>query len=216
MPFTLGQSVSPLRLAVLISGGGTTLRNLIQKIAAKKLDAKIELAISSTAKAGGLEIAKAAGIPALVVAPAQFASPEEFSEATFEPCRQAGVHIVAMGGYLKLLRIPSDFENRVTNIHPALIPACCGPGMYGQRVHEAVLESGARISGCTVHFVDNQYDHGPIILQRQVPVLDDDTPQSLAARVFTAECEAYPEALNRIARGRVEIKSAGTLAQHKT
>src|SRR4029077_16957342 len=108
-----------------------------------------------------------------------------------------------MGGYLKHVLIPPDFENRAVNIHPALIPNFCGPGMYGQRVHEAVLESGARLSGCTVHFVDNQYDHGPTILQKQVPVLDDDTPEKLAARVFAAECEAYPEALRLIARGKV-------------
>jgi phosphoribosylglycinamide formyltransferase-1 len=205
MSFTLGQSVSPLRLAVLISGGGTTLKNLIQKISAGKFDAKIELVISSSTKADGLAIASDAGIPKLVVAPSKSQSPDEFSEATFGPCREAGVHIVAMGGYLKHVLIPPDFENRVTNIHPALIPACCGPGMYGHRVHEAVLESGAKLSGCTVHFVDNEYDHGPIILQRTVPVLDDDTPETLAARVFAVECEAYPEALRLIGRGKVRV-----------
>ena len=98
-----------------------------------------------------------------------------------------------MGGFLKHVLIPADFENRVVNIHPALIPAFCGQGFYGHRVHEAVLDAGAKMSGCTVHFVDNVYDHGPIILQRTVPVLDDDTPDTLAARVFAAECEAYPE-----------------------
>lgn len=207
MSFTLGHKVSPLRLAVLISGSGTTLKNLIEKIAAGKLDAKIELVISSSAKAGGLEIAKAANIPTLIVPQDKSQSPQEFSEATFSPCRQAGIHIVTMGGYLKHVLIPSDFENRVTNIHPALIPNFCGAGMYGRRVHEAVLESGARLSGCTVHFVDNHYDHGPIILQRQVPVLDDDTPDKLAARVFAAECEAYPEALRLIARGKVWVEN---------
>jgi phosphoribosylglycinamide formyltransferase 1 len=212
MSFTLGQTVSPLRLAVLISGGGTTLKNLIQKIAAGKLDAKIELVISSSAKAGGLQIASDAGIPTLVVASNKSHSPDEFSEATFSACREAGVHVVAMGGYLKHVQIPNDFENRVTNIHPALIPSCCGPGMYGHRVHEAVLESGAKLSGCTVHFVDNQYDHGPIILQRTVPVLDDDTPDSLAARVFAAECEAYPEALRLIGRGKVRVASGRVIS----
>ncbi len=112
-----------------------------------------------------------------------------------------------MAGFLKFVQVPSDFDHRVTNIHPALIPAFCGAGFYGQRVHEAVLESGAKISGCTVHFVDNQYDHGPIILQRNVPVLDDDTPQALAARVFAAECEAYPEALRLIGLGKVRVEA---------
>jgi len=206
MSFTLGQSASPLRLAVLISGGGTTLRNLIQRIGAKKLDAKIELVISSSPTAKGLDFARETGIPTLVVPQDKSRSPEEFSEATFGPCRQAGVHVVAMAGYLKLVPIPGDFANRVTNIHPALIPACCGPSMYGLRVHEAVLESGVRISGCTVHFVDNEYDHGPIILQRQVPVLDDDTVETLAARVYAAECEAYPDALRLIGLGRVTVE----------
>src|SRR2546430_1127966 len=145
MLFALGQKVSPLRLAVLISGGGTTLKNLIDKIASGKLDAKIELVISSSAKAGGLEIAKTASIPTLVVPQDKSQSPQEFSEATFGPCREAGVHIVAMGGYLKHVLIPPDFENRVTNIHPALIPGFCGAGMYGHRVHEAVLESGSKL-----------------------------------------------------------------------
>jgi phosphoribosylglycinamide formyltransferase-1 len=206
MSFTLGHVVSPLRLAVLISGGGTTLQNLIRKVAADKLDAKIELVISSSDKAGRLEIARAAEIPSLVVPYAKSKTPEEFSEAVFGPCRQAGVHIVAMGGFLKHVLIPPDFQNRVTNIHPALIPNFCGPGMYGQRVHEAVLQSGSRMTGCTVHFVDNCYDHGPIILQRSVPVLEDDTPEKLAARVFAAECEAYPEALRLIARGKVRVE----------
>ena len=111
-----------------------------------------------------------------------------------------------MGGFLKRVTIPEDFTNRVVNIHPALVPAFCGDGFYGHRVHEAVLEYGAKLSGCTVHFADNQYDHGPVIVQRAVPVLDDDTPETLAARVFEAECEAYPEALRLIAAGRVTVE----------
>lgn len=204
MSSKLGQHVSPLRLAVLISGGGTTLRNLIDKIAKSQLDAKIELVISSSGKARGLDFALEGGIPTLVVPQKEFNSPEEFSEATFGPCRDAKVHIAAMGGYLKHVLIPEDFAGRVTNIHPALLPSFGGHGFYGRHVHEAVLESGSRVSGCTVHFVDNQYDHGPIILQKTVPVLDDDTPDTLAARVFTAECDAYPEALRMIARGEIK------------
>ncbi|HZZ29877.1 MAG TPA: phosphoribosylglycinamide formyltransferase [Pirellulales bacterium] len=218
MSYSLGQAVSPLRLAVLISGGGTTLRNLIEKIArpdgnGQYLDAKIELVISSSSKAAGLEIAQAAGIPARVVRPGEFSSPEAFSEAVFGPGRQAGVHLVAMGGFLKHVPIPDDFQNRVTNIHPALIPNFCGAGMYGHRVHEAVLQSGTRISGCTVHLVDNHYDHGPVILQRTVPVLEDDTPETLAQRVFAAECLAYPEALRLIAKGRVCVENGQVVVQ---
>jgi folate-dependent phosphoribosylglycinamide formyltransferase PurN len=104
------------------------------------------------------------------------------------------------------VRIPDDFRHRVLNIHPALIPAFCGKGFYGHRVHEAVLEYGAKVSGCTVHFADTQYDHGPIVLQRAVPVLDDDTPDTLAARIFEQECEAYPEAIRLFAEGRLKIE----------
>jgi phosphoribosylglycinamide formyltransferase-1 len=111
-----------------------------------------------------------------------------------------------MGGFLKRLDIPADFANRVVNIHPGLIPAFCGKGFYGHHVHEAVLEYGAKLSGCTVHFADNQYDHGPVILQKAVPVENDDTPETLAARVFEAECEAYPEAIQLIAEGRVKLE----------
>jgi phosphoribosylglycinamide formyltransferase-1 len=111
-----------------------------------------------------------------------------------------------MGGFLKRLDIPADYANRVVNIHPGLIPAFCGQGFYGHRVHEAVLEYGAKLSGCTVHFADNQYDHGPVILQKAVPVTSDDTPDTLAARVFEAECEAYPEAIQLIAEGRVVLE----------
>ncbi len=111
-----------------------------------------------------------------------------------------------MAGFLKRVTIPDDFTNRVVNIHPGLIPAFCGQGFYGQRVHQAVLDYGAKISGCTVHFADNDYDHGPVILQRAVPVLDDDTAKTLAARVFQAECAAYPEAIQLIADGRVRVE----------
>jgi phosphoribosylglycinamide formyltransferase-1 len=195
---------SPLPIAVLISGGGTTLRNLITLHDASELPVDIRLVISSNPSAKGLEIAKAAGIATLVVEKKSKSS-EVYSAEIFEPCRQAGVQLVVMGGFLKHVTIPADFENQVVNIHPALIPAFCGKGLYGHHVHEAVLEYGAKVSGCTVHFVDNHYDHGPIILQRVVPVLDDDSPDSLAARVFEAECQALPEAIRLIATGRVSV-----------
>ena len=196
----------PLRIAVLISGGGTTLRNLIEKNRAGGLDIEIALVISSSPKAGGLRFAEEAGIPTLVVQRDQFDSQDRFSERVFGQCREAAVQIVVLGGFLKQLTIPDDFAHRVLNIHPALIPAFCGKGFYGHRVHEAVLAYGVKLSGCTVHFVDNQYDHGPVILQRAVPVLEDDTPETLAARVFEAECEAYPEVLRLIAAGRVRVE----------
>ena len=182
------------------------MRNLIQQINAGLLEVEIVLVISSDPQAGGLRYADEAGIPTAVVRRNQFDSRDQFSAVIFDRCREAGVDLVVMGGFLKQVRIPEDFTNRVVNIHPALIPSFCGKGFYGHTVHEAVLEYGARISGCTVHFADNQYDHGPVILQRAVPVLEDDTPETLAARVFEAECEAYPEVLRLIAAGRVSVE----------
>jgi formyltetrahydrofolate-dependent phosphoribosylglycinamide formyltransferase len=197
-----------LRLAVLISGTGTTLRNLIDKIAVGELRAEIAAVISSSDSAKGLRHAAAAGIPAFVTEPKSFASLADFSAAVFDHCRNAGAELVVMGGWLKLVTIPPDFAGRVINIHPALIPLFCGKGMYGPRVHEAVLSAGAKVSGCTVHFVDNQYDEGPIIAQRAVPVLAGDTAASLAARVFAAECELYPQVINWIADGLVRSPSS--------
>jgi phosphoribosylglycinamide formyltransferase-1 len=187
-----------LPIAVLISGGGTTLRNLIEKMQAKTLPIDIRLVISSNSSARGLEYAKAAGIPSLVVVKTKTLSDEAFSEAVFGPCRVAGARYVVMAGYLKHVLIPQDFEKRVLNIHPALLPAFGGKGMYGHHVHAAVIAAGEKVSGCTVHFVDNEYDHGPMILQQKVVVQPGDTPEQLQARVFEAECEAYPEALRRL------------------
>ncbi len=196
----------PLGLAVLISGGGTTLRNLLEKIAAGQLDAEVLMVVCSNPKAKGLDIARAAGLRTAVLERSSFFTAEEYSRSIFDHISQSGAWLVAMGGWLKHVLIPPAWENRVLNIHPALIPAFCGHGFYGHHVHEAVLKYGAKLSGCTVHFVDNEFDHGPILLQRSVPVLDSDDADALAARVFAAECEAYPEALRLIASGRVSIE----------
>lgn len=198
-------SVAPLAMAVLISGGGTTLLNLLEEIQQGSLLADIKLVLSSNPKAGGLDHAAHADIPRLVRKRSDYDSPEAFSDAVFQPFRDAAVDLVVMGGFLKHVLIPEDFQGRVMNIHPALIPAFCGAGYYGRRVHEEVLAYGTKISGCTVHFVDNQYDHGPIILQRCVIVRDDDTPETLASRVFEQEREAYPEAIRLFAAGKLRI-----------
>lgn len=194
--------MSPFPIAVLISGGGTTLRNLIEKIRAGELPVEIRLVISSNPVAKGLEFAREAGIETLVVERRSHSDAASFSRAIFDPCRRAGIELVVMGGFLKLVVIPDDFAGRVVNIHPGLIPRHCGQGMYGHHVHESVLAAGDAESGCTVHLVDNQYDHGPVLLQRRVPVLPGDTPDSLAARVFAAECEAYPEAIRGLIQSR--------------
>ncbi len=199
-----------LKIAVLISGSGRTLKNFIDLAAEGKLPVDIRVVISSSAKAGGLEFASEAGIPTKVVRRQDFAAgaagDAAFGEAVFGPCREAGVDYVVMAGFLKLAPVPVDFAGRVINIHPALIPAFCGAGMYGDRVHQAVIDAGVRVTGCTVHFVDNVYDHGPIIWQQPVPVFDDDTADTLAKRVFECEKEAYPHVLRQLAAGKIQLE----------
>jgi phosphoribosylglycinamide formyltransferase-1 len=202
-------TVAPLKLAVLISGAGRTLKNFIDLAADGELPIDIRQVISSTAKAGGLNFAEEAGIRTLVVRRGDFPSGSEgdrqYGDAIFLACRDAGVDYVAMAGFLKLASVPDDFAGRVINIHPALIPSFCGAGMYGHRVHKAVLDAGVKVTGCTVHFVDNEYDHGPIIWQQPVPVFDDDTADTLAKRVFEVEKEAYPHVLKLLAAGRIKL-----------
>jgi phosphoribosylglycinamide formyltransferase-1 len=196
----------PLRLAVLLSGSGTTLQNLLDRAADGRLQVQVVQVVSSRADAFGLERARRAGVPTTVVSRKEAGSLEEFSRQVFDPCRQAGAELVCLAGFLQLVQIPPEFESRVMNIHPALIPAFCGQGFYGQRVHEAALAYGVKVSGCTVHFADNRYDHGPIILQRTVPVHDADTPETLAARIHEQENEAYPEAIRLFAEGRLRVE----------
>jgi len=188
---------SPLPIAVLISGRGTTLNNLIEQKESGALPVDFRLVISSRSDAGGLQFAAAAKIPTIVVPKKRIQSPEEHSENVFGPIRQAGARLVIMGGYLQHVLIPSDFENRVMNIHPSLIPSFCGQGMYGLKVHQAAINFGVKVSGCTVHFVDNQYDHGPIVLQKVCDVLENDTAETLQRRVFELECLALPDAIRQ-------------------
>ncbi len=198
--------MDPIRLAVMLSGNGTTLQNLIDQIAEGLLNARIVLVISSRADAFGLERARRAGLPTAVVTPKEFASPQQFSQRNFDLIRSSEVQLVCLAGYLQLLPIPEDFRWRVMNIHPALLPAFGGRGMYGRHVHQAVLAYGAKVTGCTVHFADDQYDHGPIIVQRAIPIHDEDTPETLAFRVFEQECQAYPEAIRLFADGRLLVE----------
>ncbi|MFO0908762.1 MAG: phosphoribosylglycinamide formyltransferase [Isosphaeraceae bacterium] len=195
----------PIRLAVCVSGGGTTLQNLIDRIRAKTLKAQIVRVVASRPRIGAIEKATAAGIP-LALADRSAKSLADFSRSIFVPIRQSQADLVILGGFLSLIEIPSDYAGRVMNIHPALIPAFAGKGFHGSAVHRAVIETGVKVTGCTVHFADAQYDNGPIIAQRTVPVLDDDTPETVAARVFQAECQALPEAINLYAAGRLRVE----------
>ncbi len=189
-----------LPIAVLISGGGTTLKNLIDRKAQNTLPVDFRLVVSSNPKAKGLDYAQESSIPTRVIRKKDFVDGQAHSDSMFKAIRDSGSKLVVMGGYLEHLLIPSDFEKRVINIHPSLIPAFCGKGMYGLYVHQAAIEFGVKVSGCTVHFVDNQYDHGPILLQRTCEVLDGDTPETLQRRVFELERDALPDAINKIAQ----------------
>jgi formyltetrahydrofolate-dependent phosphoribosylglycinamide formyltransferase len=189
----------PLRLAILLSGSGRTLENLLEWIAAGRLGATVEVVIASRGDVRGVGVAQRAGLPTRVL-PQGTHSTAEWSAEIFAACRAAKADLVVMAGFLKLVEIPADFAGRVINIHPALLPAFGGKGFHGMHVHRAVLARGCTVSGCTVHLVDNEYDHGRIILQKTVPVLPDDTPESLAARVFAVECQALPEAIARFSQ----------------
>jgi len=189
---------TPIPIAVLISGGGTTLKNLIELRDRSELAVDFRLVVSSKKDAGGLEFATAASIPCIVAPKRKMQTAEEHSESIFGPIRQTGAKLVIMGGYLQHVLIPADFENRVINIHPSLIPSFSGKGMYGLRVHQAAIDFGVKVSGCTVHFVDNEYDHGPIILQRTCDVLESDSAESLQKRVFGLECMALPAAIRTL------------------
>jgi phosphoribosylglycinamide formyltransferase 1 len=194
----------PIRLAVCVSGGGTTLQNLIDRIRSRKLRAEIVQVVASRPRIGAIARAEAARIP-LALAKYNARSNAEFSTSVFDPIRHSHSELVILAGFLSLLRIPADYRGRVINIHPSLIPAFCGKGYYGSKVHQAVIDSGVKVSGCTVHFVDNAYDNGPIILQRAVPVHDRDTAEALSERVFKEECKALPEAITQYAEGRLEV-----------
>jgi phosphoribosylglycinamide formyltransferase 1 len=197
---------SPLNLAVLVSGSGTTLQNLIDQIGANKLNARIKLVIGSRDGLIGIDRAKAAGISSDVVHRKPFRDVASFSSRIFDLIDHAEVDLVCLAGWLCLLDLPQKYYNRVINIHPSLLPSFGGMGMYGAKVHQAVIDHGCKVSGCTVHFVDSAYDSGPIILQRTCPVLDDDTAESLAHRVFEEEKIAYPQAIQLFAENRLKIE----------
>jgi phosphoribosylglycinamide formyltransferase-1 len=198
--------MSKLRIAVLLSGEGTSLENLFERIAAGALPAEIALVIASKAKAGGLERARRRNVPAVAIPRREHPDVTDFNDRIHAVLDRHEVDLVALLGFLSVFETRGKWAGRAINVHPALIPAFSGKGFYGRRVHEAVLEAGVRITGATVHFADDEYDHGPIILQEPVAVRDDDTPESLAARVQAAERELVPEAIRLIAENRLALQ----------
>ncbi len=200
---------SPLRLGILLSGGGRTLENLVSCIGAGALPAEIAVVVSSHPEAFGIERARRHQLPCAIVD--YRGAGARFSSRIAAELDSARVDLVVMAGFIRRWEIPERYSGRVMNIHPALLPAFGGTGFYGDRVHRAVLASSARFSGCTAHYVDAEYDHGPIILQRVVPVLPDDTEKALAERVFAEECIAYPEAIRCHGEGRLEVRGGRVL-----
>ncbi|MEN8142640.1 MAG: phosphoribosylglycinamide formyltransferase [Thermodesulfobacteriota bacterium] len=178
-----------MKMAVLLSGSGRTLDNFHDRIAAGTMQGSIEVVISNVAGVLGLEKAEKYGYPAFHGAD---------NGETNRIMGDYDVDLVLLAGYLKLYEPPQELKKAVLNIHPSLIPSFCGDGFYGMRVHRAVKERGVRVSGCTVHFANEVYDEGPIVVQKCVPVNKDDTPDEIASRVFAAECEAFPEAINLV------------------
>jgi phosphoribosylglycinamide formyltransferase 1 len=196
-----------LKLAVLLSGSGTSLQNLVDRAAAGTLPVEIVVVVASRADAYGLERAKMAGIPTAVVPSREYKKNwDAHSAAVTAVLDRYKPGLIVLAGYMCLYKMPPQYVGRVMNVHPALIPAFCGHGLFGHIVHEKVIEYGVKVTGCTVHFADNQYDHGPIILQRTVAVNGADTPDTLAERVQAEEREAYPEAIRLFAEGRLRIE----------
>ena len=198
-----------LKLAVLVSGGGTNLQAIIDAISAGKItNACISVVISNNANAYALERARAHGIEALCISPKDFESREAFNQAFLDKLNSYNVDLVVLAGFLVVLpeMMIKEYTNRIVNIHPSLIPAHCGPGYYGLKVHESVLARGNKVTGATVHFVNEIADGGPIIIQKAVEVQDDDTPEILQKRVMEqAEWNILPQAIDDIANDRIEI-----------
>jgi len=194
-----------LDVACNVSGGGRTVLNLLDEIERGALDARIVLVVADR-ECAAIERLRARGLEVERIDWEKESTPDEYAARVWPRIEVSGAQLVCNCGFLRLLQIPPAWTNRVMNIHPGLLPKFGGKGMYGRRVHQAVLEAGETESGCTVHFADNEYDHGPIILQRRVPVLPDDTAETLAARVFEVECEAYPEAIRLFGAGRLRVE----------
>ncbi len=197
-----------LHIAVFASGKGSNFKAILEAIEKREIPgAEIVLVLSNNADAGALSIAREHSIPTVQITSRQFAGEDAYSKSLLEVLNRHRVNFIVLAGYMKIVppAVIRAFRNRIVNIHPALLPAYGGKGMYGIHVHEAVLKNKAAVSGATVHLVDEEYDHGPIVLQEIVPVTENDTPESLAARVLELEHRLYPRAVALFAAGKVKI-----------
>ena len=195
----------PIRLGILLSGSGRTLTNILSQISAGKLSAEVVTVVSSRSTVKGVQVARDAKLSCHIIRTKDYPRVDDFSARVTDVLDEAKVDLIIQAGWLCYWKIPDRYLGKVMNIQPALLPSFGGKGMWGHHVHEAVLAAGCKVSGCTVHFVNNEYDKGPIIAQRTCPVLEDDNPDTLAARVFEQECIAYPAAIQLFAEGRLKI-----------
>jgi len=199
-----------IRIAVLVSGRGrgTNLQAIIDACESRRITGRVALVVSTNPEAPALERARRHNVPTVVLRRADFSSDEEFDTALLQHLRAHQIDLVCLAGYMRKLSplVISEYRWRIMNVHPALIPSFCGQGMYGHHVHEAVLGYGVKLSGVTVHFVDEGYDTGPIILQEAVPVEDGDTPETLAARILPREHANYTRAIQLFAEGRLRVE----------
>ncbi|MCR5586746.1 MAG: phosphoribosylglycinamide formyltransferase [Lachnospiraceae bacterium] len=197
------------KIAVLVSGGGTNLQAIIDAVKAGTIENTIiDVVISNKPGAYALERAKEAGVDGKVINPKDFGSKDEFADAMINELNSRGIDLIVMAGYLVIIpeKFTKAFKNRIINIHPSLIPSHCGVGYYGLKVHESVLSAGNKVTGATVHFVDELADHGPIILQKAVEVKEGDTPEILQKRVMEeAEWKILPKAIDLIGKGKVIV-----------
>jgi phosphoribosylglycinamide formyltransferase-1 len=208
-----------MRCAVFASGGGSNFQTLIDRQETGELHATLALLVGNNSSATAFDRARRHGIPTLHIAPSHFDSQQLYTERLLQELERHGIEIIALAGYMKMLppELVERYRNRIVNIHPGLLPAFGGKGMYGKRVHEAVLAYGCKLTGVTVHFVDEEYDHGPVITQEPVPVLDEDTAETLAARVLRVEHAAFWRAVNALAQGSIRVegrKVIGTVERY--
>ncbi len=202
-----GTKLKRLRLGVFASGRGSNFEAIVKNIKRGSLSADVKLLITNNQEAGALRIAKRNGIDFVIISKKDFKTRDCFVEAILSVLEAHRVDFIALAGYMKKVpaEVISRYRNRIVNIHPALLPAFGGRGMYGKHVHQAVLDMGCKVTGVTVHIVDEIYDHGPIVAQRCVAVKEGDTPETLAARVLRVEHELYSQAIQLFAEGRVEF-----------
>ena len=208
------------RMAVLVSGQGrgSNMQAIIDACRSGKINGEVALVLGVKDDAPAMERARGQRITTFALSPKAFETAEAYDDAVLAALRLHAIDLICLAGYMRVLgqNVVDAFRNRIMNVHPALIPAFCGKGMYGHHVHEAVIERGVKFTGVTVHLVDEEYDTGPIILQTVVPVLDDDTPDTLAARVLEAEHKTYTDAIALFADGKLEVVGRKVKASRKS